>query len=93
MNYPTYRQQVITVNGENGARAFQMMPSSSVLLLDQSAPIVWLKQTDGAGYPTITPYEIKPYVPPAPIDVRALEQRLLELERRLGNESNTEADE
>ena len=54
------RYEVIRVNGENGARAFQMAPNSSVLLLDETAPVVWLAQSDGAGYRTVTPYNITP---------------------------------
>ena len=57
------RCQVIKVNGRNGADAFRMAADSSVLLLDENDPIVWLKTTDGAGYPTITPYSIAPYQP------------------------------
>ena len=45
------RCQVIKVNGRNGADAFRMAADSSVLLLDENDPIVWLKTTDGAGYP------------------------------------------
>ena len=52
--------QVTKVHGENGARAYTMGPNSSALLLDESQPIVWLKVTDGASFPTITPYKITP---------------------------------
>ena len=52
--------EVIRVNGKNGAEAFQMPPNSSIILLDESAPLIWLKMTDGAGYPAITPYRIEP---------------------------------
>ena len=55
------KQEVVRVNGKNGAQAFQLPPNSSILLLDETAPIVWLKTTDGAGYPTITPYDINPH--------------------------------
>ena len=37
-----------------------MAPNSSVLLLDESSPIVWLKTTDGASYPTLSGYVITP---------------------------------
>lgn len=60
---PALRQEVITVNGKNGAEAYQMAPNSSILLLDETAPIVWLKTTDGASYPTITGYTITPIKP------------------------------
>ena len=58
---PQIRSEIVKVNGENGARAYQLAPNSSSLLLDESAPIVWLVQSDGAGYRTITPYIITPY--------------------------------
>lgn len=34
------RQEVVRVNGKNGADAYQMAPNSSILLLDETAPIV-----------------------------------------------------
>ena len=65
MPYPSVyngitKQEVIRVNGRNGANAYQMAPNSSILLLDETAPIVWLKTTDGASYPTVTGYTITP---------------------------------
>jgi len=59
-NMTLQRQEVIRVNGRNGAEAYQMAPNSSILLLDETAPIVWLKTTDGASYPTLNGYVISP---------------------------------
>ena len=71
---PPQRMEIVRVNGENGARAYQLPPNSSALLLDESAPLVWLIQTDGAGYKTATPYTIAPYqAQPAP-DYNSLNQ-------------------
>lgn len=53
-------QQVVRVHGEDGAKAYNLPPNSSALLLDETQNIVWLKMTDGAGYPTVTGYEINP---------------------------------
>lgn len=53
--------QVVKVNGENGARTYQMGPNSSALLLDESGLLVWLVTSDGAGYKTVTPYDITPH--------------------------------
>ena len=80
--YPTnfQRYEVVKVNGENGAQAFQMAPNSSILLLDETAPIVWLKTTDGAGYPTLSPYSITPYEPKPPIDLDEVNMRISRLE-------------
>lgn len=80
------KMEITKVNGRNGAEAYQLAPNSSVLLLDYQEPIVWLKTTDGAGYPTITPYTITPYKPEQPTDIKTLEQRIERLEMRL-NES------
>ena len=82
------RYDIVKVNGENGAKAFNLPPNSSALLLDETAPIVWLKTTDGAGYPTITPYTITPYeVDPKP-DYNSLEARIKKLEDMIYEQSN-----
>lgn len=86
-------QQIIRVNGENGARALQMQPNSSVLLLDESAPIIWLAQTDGAGYKTITPYKIEPYKPEPQVDLQSLSERISRLEEKLNDKSNITSNE
>lgn len=78
--YSNNKLEIVKVNGENGARAYQMPPNSSILLLDETAPIIWLKTTDGASYPTLTPYNITPYKPDPPIDVNNLENRIKRLE-------------
>ena len=83
--YQPIRNEIIHVNGENGARALQMMPNSQALLLDDTAPIVWLAQTDGAGYKTITAYDIVLHVPEKPIDIKSLEERIDKLERMMEN--------
>lgn len=87
LNLPRY--EILKVNGKNGAEALQMGPNSSVLLLDETNPIVWLAQTDSAGYKTSTPYKIIPFEPEKPVDVKSLEERIANLERMvLEYESN-----
>ena len=83
------RQEIVRVNGENGARAFQMAPNSSALLLDENSPLVWVVQTDGAGYKTVSPYTITPYQPEPPVDVRGLDERLKRLEEMFNGKSNS----
>lgn len=74
------KQEVVKVNGENGARAYPIGANSSALLLDESGAIVWLVVTDGAGYKTVAPYDITPHqTTPAP-DVSGLEERIKRLE-------------
>ena len=83
------RQEITRVNGENGARAYNLPANSSILLLDETAPIVWLAQTDGAGYKTVTPYTITPYQTEPTLDYNSLEARVKRLEDMF-NESNIE---
>lgn len=82
-------QQITKVNGENGARAYQLMPNSSALLLDENNPIVWLAQTDGAGYKTVTPYSISPYVSQESQNFENLNDRLKRLEDVIYGKSDT----
>ena len=72
--------EIIKVNGEAGAKAFHMAPNSNTLLLDETQPIVWLVQTDGAGYLTTTPYDITPHQNAPEINLNNLEQRVAQLE-------------
>lgn len=85
-NLPHY--DIIKVNGQNGAEAFQMGPNSKALLLDENDPIVWFVQTDGAGYKSnITPYSITPFQPAPPVDLHSLEERLTALEEKINAKS------
>ena len=81
------RQEVVKVNGENGARAYQLGPQSSALLLDETGTIVWLVTTDGAGYKTVAPFDISPHqAAPAP-DYSALEERIRKLEEAIRHDT------
>ena len=79
------RTEIIHVNGENGAQAFQMLPNSQALLLDDTAPIIWLAQTDGAGYKTVSPYTITPYQPEPEISLKDIDERLKKIEEVMYN--------
>ena len=83
------QNQIIKVNGRGGADAYQMPPNSQVLLLDETQPLLWLKQTDGAGYPSLTAYDIKPHTEAEIPDIRNLEQRIAKIEEAIKYESNS----
>ena len=86
---PVQQSSVIKVNGENGARAFQLGANSSALLLDESGLIVWLVVSDGAGYKTVTPYDITPHkTAPAP-DFGSLESRIKRLEDMINDSADS----
>ena len=85
-------QQVVRVNGENGARTFQMGANSSALLLDESGLMVWLVTSDGAGYKTVSAYDIVPHKEEPKPDYGSLETRIQKLEEIVnGNTGNTGA--
>ena len=91
---PAAPQQVVRVNGENGARAFQIGANSSALLLDESGLMVWLVTSDGAGYKTVQAYDIAPHKAEQAPDFGGLEDRIRRLEERVngitGNTSTAE---
>lgn len=76
---------IITVNGREGAERLELRPNSRILLLDKNKPIVWLKQTDGAGYGTVEGYAITPLKEAEPKDMSYsdLEARINNIEKRL----------
>ena len=88
---PTMPTQVVKVSGENGARAYQMGPNSSALLLDESGLMVWLCTSDGAGYKTVSAYDIAPHKEEKPKDYSDLESRIARLEEQINATSNTSA--
>ena len=84
------RQEVIKVCGENGARAFQLGPNSSALLLDESGALVWLVTTDGAGYKSVAPFDISPHQATPEPDYGSLEERVKKLEEAISNGSTAD---
>ena len=61
-NFSTQMQQnnLIRVTGIDGAKAYQMSPNSSVALFDSDSDIMYVKTTDGAGFPTIRTFRFEP---------------------------------
>ena len=76
-------QQVLQANGKSSIDALQMSPNSSVLIMDSTAPIIWMCISDGLGNVSSTPYDIAPHVDKVPIDMNVLDQRLSVLEDTL----------
>lgn len=79
------KQEVVKVNGENGARAYPLGANSSALLLDESGTMVWLAVSDGAGYRTVSAYDITPHQTAPVQDYSSLESRITRLEEMLNN--------
>ena len=77
---------IVKVNGRGGAEVYQMGINSKALLLDENEAMVWLVITDGAGYKTITPYDVTPHTDepvksPENEILANLESRIQNLER------------
>ena len=94
------QQQVIQVNGKASVDTSQLAPNSSVLVMDTSAPIVWLCVSDGVGRVTSTPYDITEHKDEPAVDTKKLEERVAMLEnlisgfvteRTFNNEPNASA--
>lgn len=84
-------QEVVKVSGKNGVDALQMPPNSSGLYLDITAPIVWLVQTDGAGYKTSTAYDITPHESEETTQYKTLEERISKLEETINAKPNAKS--
>ena len=55
----TQTQNLIRVNGIEGAKAYQMNANSIVSLFDANEDIMYIKSTDGAGFPSIRSFRFE----------------------------------
>lgn len=58
--------QPIRVTGMDGAEAYRMPPDSVVPPFDADNDIMYVKSTDGAGFPTIRAFAFQPIGNPTP---------------------------
>ena len=90
------QQQVVTVAGPDSLAQIQMAPNSSLLAMDQGAPIVYLVQTDGVGKASWTAYDIAPHKDAAAVQRESMDARLSALEeavKRLEGKHESHVDE
>ena len=59
-------RQLVRVSGMDGARAYQMAPNEVVALFDEGDDILYVKSTDGAGFPTIRRFRFREEADAAP---------------------------
>lgn len=84
------QQDVVKASGRGGAETYQLPPNSSALLLDTTAPIVWLVQTDGAGYKSLVAYDITLHEEELVVDnYKSLEERITKLEETINVKPNS----
>lgn len=79
---------ILKVSGINGVNALNLAPNTSVLALDETAPIVWFVSADGAGYKTPTPYDITPHKDQQAAMQSNFEERLTRLEQIVNDKSD-----
>lgn len=87
------RQELIRVNGDEGAKAYPIAPNSVVPLFDGNEDVIYVKGSDAGGFSTIRKFqlvEITGNTAPAPVPsenyatkeyVSGLENRLAEMEK------------
>ena len=55
---PMMDNSILWVNGEKDALAFALAPNKAVALWDATAPVIYLKQSDASGRPTMRTYDL-----------------------------------
>lgn len=59
-NQMTMTNNLIRVNGIEGAKAYQMQPNSTIALFDGNEDIFYVKNSDGGGFSTVKAYRFIP---------------------------------
>ena len=100
--YPQNGQSIVWVSGEQEAAGYLVAPNSAVALWDMNAPVIYFKQADASGRPTIKTYDLvertaAPRAAEAPAvsyvthdELKQLTERLEALEK--GKEITNESD-
>ena len=89
MNYPYYnfqpfqqKQELIRVNGLEGAKNYPLSPGSTVPLFDAESDIMYIKSMDAGGFPSIRTFTFSEVISTPPSDV---ETRISSLETEMAN--------
>ena len=95
--YPQYQnvlpqQQVLKAKGKASIDTLRLAPNSSVLVLDETAPIVWLCTSDGVGMVSAQAYDITVHQDAPPVDMASIEQRITAIEQTLEGMKNGQSD-
>lgn len=60
--------QILTASGKASIDALRMSPNSSVLIADNTAPIIWKCVSDGLGNVTSEPFDVLPHKDEAKVE-------------------------
>ena len=75
--------ELTRVTGIQGAQAYQMPPNSTAALFDSGCDIMYIKTTDGAGFPTIRMFDFKLHDDPPAVPEYATKADLMALREEL----------
>lgn len=77
------QQQILQANGKASIDALRLAPNSSVLIADQTQPIIWKCVSDSLGNVTATPFDISPHKDEAQVEKETVLQTLTDINSRL----------
>lgn len=76
-------QQILQVNGKASIEALRLSPNSSVLVADQTQPVIWKCVSDSMGNVTASAFDISPHKDEAEVEKENLTNTLLLISERL----------
>lgn len=79
---------LIRVTGMDGAKAYQMPPNSVAALFDDSYDIMYVKSTDGAGFPTIRVFDFYEHKEETPVQQQPVNVENFATKQELENLQN-----
>lgn len=76
-------QQILTAKGKASIDTLKMSPNSSILIADETAPIIWKCTSDGLGNVSSEAWDISPHKTEEQIKQESLSAAILDLNERL----------
>lgn len=69
---------LLRVNGYEGAKAFQMVPNSTVALFDANEDLFYVKSSDSGGFSSISTYSFSPIKSEQPTNIEYITRKEFE---------------
>lgn len=76
-------QQIVTAKGKASIDTLKMSPNSSVLIADETEPVIWKCMSDGLGNVTAEAWDITPHKDPVQKQQEDLSALVLSMNERL----------
>lgn len=81
-------QQILQVNGKEGLSNMKLAPNSSVLVVDNSLPLIYKCVSDSLGNVQTTTYDVSVHKEVEEIKMDTIEQRMTFLEQQINELRN-----